>query len=240
MLLNTYGGTSYINVALQMFLNNETLMSYLRSKEFSDDSYLYLLLNLDGSCYFKKLLSLINVSSPFPSTVYDYLVHQFCIEDETLESILLGKKTIIHQCFTCKCRSDSVERFSSISLLSKNDSISMGDAINDLFTFSVGDRLCNECNPCESLHVRTKITEWPQQLVFCVSDRINFTKQLEITTRCVTYNYTMAGTVYNKMNDYTYVKISREADYEFKSNGIFKIKDLNLINKVLLLYNRKN
>lgn len=259
MLLNNFGSTCYINTVLQLFLNNETFMKHIKSKEYKDEYLLNLIKGIVDSSSLKKFLIClqekigpgININQQNDaSEIYTKLLELFEKEDESSVEYFTGTHKKQYKCCMCKNKREKKEKFTDLKLYITPETNSLQSSLMKIFEKEILDEVeCEVCKCNTKTEVKNKIIKWPKNLTFCINryslehklnSEFDYTRHIELSISGTINKYTLSGIINHvgtkDIGHYTYVKISNESCVEINDDKVRQIVNFKSPSNYILLY----
>lgn len=262
MLLNNFGNTCYINTVLQLFLNNEFFMNFIKKKSYPDEYLLDLLKKIVDSTSLKKFLiclqekvNNININDQNDaSEIYTLLLDLFEKEDAESVEFFTGTHKKIYKCCVCKNKREKKENFTNLNLYITPSSLTLQTSLMKIFEKEVFDEVeCEICKCNTKTEVKNKIIKWPKNLIFSINRyntnfkvncEFDYTRHIELCITGKINKYTLSGIINHigtkDLGHYTYVKLSSDSCVEISDDKVKQIINFKSPTNYLLIYHLVN
>ena len=263
MLLNNFGNTCYINTVLQLFLNNETFMKHIKSKEYKEEYLLNLIKKIVDSyslkkfliCLQEKLGQTMNLNEQNDaSEIYTKLLDLFEVEDSSSVEYFIGTYKRLYKCHVCKNKREKRENFTNLNLYITPETNSLQTSLMKILDKEILDDVeCEICKCNTKTDVKNKIIKWPKNLVFSVNRytanfKINsdfdYTKRIELCITGKINKYILSGIINHigtkDLGHYTYIKLSNDSCIEISDDKVRQIVNFKSPMNYILVYNLIN
>lgn len=263
MLLNNFGNTCYINSVLQLFLNNESFMTYIKIKEYPDEYLLNLLKNISNSSTLKKFLICLQEKlgdtlslneQNDANEIYIQLLDLFDKEDKFVAEFFTGIHKKTYKCCVCKNKREVKENFVNLNLYLSETSNNLQTALMKIFEKEILDNIeCEVCKTNTTTEVKNKIIKWPKNLVFLINRYttnskltldFDYTRYIELCVSGKINKYSLSGIINHigtkDFGHYSYIKINHDSCIEINDDKVKQIINFKSPFNYLLIYNLIN
>ena len=263
MLLNNFGNTCYINTVLQLFLNNESFMKHIKSKEYNDEELLNLIKKIVDSsslrkfliCLQEKLGQTININEQNDaSEIYTKLLDLFEKEDESSIEHFNGIHKKLYKCSVCKNKREKKENFTNLNLYITPTTNTLQSSLMKIFEKETLDEVeCEICKCNTKTEVKNKIIKWPKNLIFSINrytadhkinSEFDYTRHIELCIAGKINKYTLTGIINHigtkELGHYNYVKVSNDTCVEINDDKVKQIVNFKSPTNYILIYNLVN
>lgn len=257
MLLNNFGNTCYINSVLQIFINNDKFMSFITSKQYTEDNLLYYFSTLNDKTSLKKFLTLLqnkigkklNLNEQNDAgELYLIILDIFEKEDTFCTNYFIGKQRKIYKCTKCNIKRTKEENFTYLPIYISHTT-NMESFILNFYNKEMLTLECESCKGSTVTEVKNKIINWPANLIFCINrslftekniDNFSYSRNLDFSFKNKSYKYTITGVINHigckEYGHYTYIKIGENIITEINDNKCRQISYFKSPLNYMLVY----